>query len=119
MIRINVMRPFLNRLRDRGWRNIHLRGFTDGDHQILRRGNVNIVAVENIYADPSVDVGPQMDDLFNRLIETLQRAEAKEIFLPGGGDVPIPGFFRDFCRERGVRIHILSVESFRDFESYN
>ena len=39
MIKINVMRTFLNRLRDRGWKNINVRGYTDRDNQVLRRGD--------------------------------------------------------------------------------
>jgi hypothetical protein len=116
MIRINVMRPFLNRLKDRGWKKVS-RGITD-NIQVLRRGDIKIV-VENISIDASVDIRPQISEFFERLIEIILKADAKEIFLPGGGDVPIPEFFKEFCRENGIDINILTNESVREYSNYN
>jgi len=119
MIKINVMRTFLNRLRDRGWKNINLRGYTNNDNQVLKRGDINIVGVENINVDSSVDIRPQIDELFKSLIEIIKRSGAKEIFLPGGGDFPIPDAFKDFCSEYGISIRIVTINSFSDFLNYN
>jgi len=119
MIKINVMRTFLNRLRDRGWKNISVRGYTDKDIQVLRRGDQSIIGVENINVDASVDIRLQIDELFNSLIEIIKRTDAKEIFLPGGGEIPVPDFFDEYCRANGIEIQFVSMESFRDLVNYN
>ena len=119
MIKINVMRTFLNRLRDRGWKNINVRGYTDKDIQVLKRGDQSIIGVENINVDASADIRPQIDELFKSLIEIIERANAKEIFLPGGGDIPVPDFFKEYCRSYGIQIHFVSMESYRDIVNYN
>lgn len=119
MIKINVMRTFLNRLRDRGWKNINVRGYTDKDNQVLRRGDKSIIGVENINVDASGDIRPQIDELFKSLIEIIERTNTKEIFLPGGGDIPIPDFFKEYCRERGIQIHFVTIESYRDIVNFN
>ncbi len=114
------MRPFLNRLKDRGWRNNNLKGYTDNATHVLRRGDTNIVVVETINIDTSaIDISPQIDGFFIRLMEIILKADAKEIFLPGGGDVPIPEFFKEFCRENGIDINILTNESVREYSNYN
>ena len=61
----------------------------------------------------------QIDEVFKNLIETIKRFDAKEIFLPGGGDILIPEFFEDFCRENGISIHIITIELLREFLNYN
>lgn len=119
MIKINVMRTFLNRLRDRGWKNINVRGYTDKDNQVLRRGDQFIIGVENINVDASGDIIPQIDELFKSLIEIIEKTNATEIFLPGGGDIQIPSFFRDFCIQRAIQIQLITLESFRDYVNYN
>jgi hypothetical protein len=118
MIEINVMRTFLNRLRDRGWKNINVRGYTDKDIQVLRRGDQSIIGVENINVDASVDIRLQIDELFNNLIEIIKRTDAKEIFLPGGGEIPVPYVFKEYCRVNGIEIHFVSMESYRDILNY-
>jgi hypothetical protein len=119
MIKINVMRTFLNRLKDRGWKNIIVKWYTDNDNQVLRRGEKNIIVIDSINVDSSVDIKPQIDEVFKNLIETIKRFDAKEIFLPGGGDILIPEFFENFCRENGISIHIITIELLREFLNYN
>lgn len=114
MIRINVMRTFLNRLRDRRWKNINVKGLTDNDNQVLRRGDETIICVENIIVDVSVDVRPQVIELFRSLVEMIARTNATEIFLPGGGDIPIPDFFEDYCREHGIQVHLVTFDTYGD-----
>jgi 2-hydroxy-3-keto-5-methylthiopentenyl-1-phosphate phosphatase len=105
------MRTFLNRLRDRGWRNVSVRGYTDKDYQVLRRINKSIVCVEHINVDVTVDIRPQIDELFKNLIEIVERSKSEKIILPGGGDIPIPDFFKEYCRLNYLQIEIISVES--------
>ncbi len=119
MIKINVMRTFLNRLRDRGWKNLSVRGYTDKDIQVLRRGDQTIIGVENVNVDASADSGLQIDELFKNLIELIKRTNTKEIFLPGGGEIPVPDFFKEYCRANGIEIHFVSMESYGDLVNYN
>jgi hypothetical protein len=119
MIKINVMRTFLNRLRDRGWKNISVRGYTDRDIQVLRRGDQSIIGVENVNVDASADLGLQIDELFKNLIELIKRTNTKEIFLPGGGEIPVPDFFKEYCRANGIEIHFVSMESYRELLNYS
>jgi hypothetical protein len=119
MLQINIIRGFLNRLRDRGWKNINLRGYTNNDIQILKRGDKSIVVIESITIDPSVDINPQAEEFFRNLIELIEHGTAKEIFLPGGGDISIPAFFKDWCDKNDVKINILTLNNFQDFYNYN
>jgi hypothetical protein len=34
----------------------------------------------------------------------------------GGGTIPIPQFFLDYCRENGIDIHIVTTENIDQFE---
>ena len=119
MLQINVIRGFLNRLRDRGWKSINLRGYTNLDTQVLKRGDKSIVVIESITLDPSVDVNPQVEEFFRNLIELIEHGTAKEIFLPGGGDIAIPATFKDWCDKNDVKINIMSLNNFEEFYSYN
>jgi hypothetical protein len=101
MMTVNVMRTFLNRLRDRSWKNINLRGLTSQDIQVLKRNKQSLVCVENIYVDTTVDITPQIDELFRNLVDIINETEAKDVFLPGGGDLLVPPFFKQFCEEHG------------------
>ncbi len=113
------MRAFLNRLRDRGWRNINLRGYTDSTNQVLKRGAITVIGIESINVDASGDPIPQIDAFFNTLIELFERTDAKEVFLPGGGDFPIPEVFLEYCHAHGIKINLLTLESFMDHINYN
>lgn len=108
------MRSFINRLKDRGWKNENLRGLTNNDLQLLCRGNEHIVFVENINVDPTEDLNPQIDSLFQSLIEIIKKSRSKEIFLPGRGNILIPIFFQDFCLEKGINIRLISLDSFQE-----
>lgn len=54
----------------------------------------------------------QFDDYLKRLQRQLQKTIAgglpvTDIYFPGGGTLPIPDWFRDFCAQNGIRIHII------------
>jgi hypothetical protein len=119
MMTVNVMRTYLNRLRDRSWKNINLRGLTSQDIQVLKRNKQSLVCVENIYVDTTADITPQIDGLFRNLIDTINKTETKDVFLPGGGDLQIPAFFRQFCEEHGINIHLISPDSLSNYINYN
>lgn len=119
MLRINVMKVFLNRLRDRGWKNVTKRGFTNQENQILTKGSRLIISVEQINIDASVDVLTQVDDFFHDLMQQIRELGSKiELFLPGGVDVQIPDFFKQFCEENDIRIHVLSLENYLNYADF-
>jgi hypothetical protein len=115
MIKVNVMRSFLNRQRDRGWKNINVRGNTSQDTQVLRRVDQSIVVVENINLDASGGLEPQVEEFFASLVRTIAHSEAKDVFLSGGGEIKLPQDFEAYCRQNGIRIHIVTLENFRVF----
>ena len=115
MLRINIMRSFINRLRDAGWKNINVRRHTSLDNQVLKRGEKAIVCIEQIQLDGSLDLSPQIEGLFKHFIELIRRSGSHDIFLPGGGEIPIPSFFEKYCRDNGIKIHIISRENIDEY----
>lgn len=115
MLRINIMRGFINRLRDAGWKNINVRRHTSLDNQVLKRGEKTIVCIEQIQLDGSLDFSPQIEGLFKHFIELIRRSRSLDIFLPGGGEIPIPSFFEKYCRDNGIKIHIISRENIDEY----
>jgi hypothetical protein len=115
MIQVNVMPSFLGRLRDRGWKNVNVRGYTGQNIQVLQRGESLILAVENVTVDASVDIGTQIEVMFRNLMEIVEKTKykIKDIFLPGGGDIPVPEFFKTFCDNCGIRLTLIGIENFR------
>lgn len=115
MIRINIMRSFINRLRDAGWKNINVRSHTSLDNQVLKRGEKTIVCIEQIQLDGSLDFKPQIEGLFNHFKELIRRSGSHDIFLHGGGEIPIPDFFEEYCRNNGIKIHLISFENIDEY----
>jgi hypothetical protein len=121
MIQVNVMPSFLGRLRDRGWKNVNVRAYTDRNIQVLQRGESLILAVENVTVDASVDIGPQIEVMFRNLIEIMKKTKFKinNVFLPGGGNIPVPEFFKTFCEEHDVRVVFVTIENFGDVMNFD
>lgn len=118
MIQVNVMSSFQNRLLDRGWKSVNVRGFSSLDTQVLVKGKQHIVVVQNCTVDASVNILPQMEAFFHHLQHLLELTQAKEVFLPGGGIFPIPNFFTDFCVANGIKLHLLSVDNFEEYAGF-
>ena len=121
MIQVNVMPSFLGRLRDRGWKNVNVRGYSDQNIQVLQRGESLILAVENVTVDASVDIGTQIQVMFRNLMEIVEKTKykIKDIFLPGGGDIPVPEFFKTFCDNCGIRLTLIGIENFKDVINFD
>ena len=119
MLKINVLKVFLNRLRDRGWKNLNVRGFTNNETQVLVKGERTIVVIEQINIDASVDILTQVNDFFHELMDQIKRNGTNiELFLPGGGDLSIPDFFRRFCEENNIRCHIVGLENYQNYSDF-
>lgn len=118
MIQVNVMSSFQNRLLDRGWKNVNVRGYSSLDTQAMAKGKQHIVIVRNCTVDASVNILPQMEAFFHHLHHLLELTQAKEVFLPGGGSFPIPNFFKDFCVANGIKLHLFSVDNFEEYAGF-
>lgn len=81
----------------------------------MRGGDEKKIGVEQINVDPTGDIRAQFDGFFKNLIELIMKTDSKDIFLPGGGDIPVPDFFMEFCRNYGVNIHIISIDTLKEF----
>lgn len=79
------------------------------------RGTV-VVVRPGIRLDPQAgNVDQQVGDYFGRLRKMLEGLKSKRpvrhLVFQGGGTVPIPDRFRDWCESQGIRIHIIDPEN--------
>ncbi len=119
MLKINVLKVFLNRLRDRGWKNLNIRGFTNNETQVLVKGQRTILVIEHINIDASVDILSQINDYFHVLMNQIKRNDTNiELFLPGGGEIQMPDFFRQFCEENNIRCHIIGLDNYQNYANF-
>jgi hypothetical protein len=41
-----------------------------------------------------------------------------ELFLPGGGDIQLPDFFRQFCEENNIHCHFIGLENYQNYADF-
>ncbi len=119
MLRINVMGIFINRLKDRGWKEVPPKNKSGKSPSVFQRGDKELIVQEIIQVDPTVDISPQIEEVFLSIIDLVKKSNRPEVFLPGGGDVPIPEFFKDFCLENGIQIHVIDIKTMMEYQNYN
>lgn len=114
MLRVNVMTSLLNRLKERSWR-------PDKRKDFYNRSNRTIVLVQEILVDASVDLMPQVEGFFDKMLEDMKSARnpITDVLLPGGGDIPIPDFFRQYCEQNGIGVHAVHEENYRQYADFN
>jgi hypothetical protein len=119
MLKINVLKVFLNRLRDRGWKNLNVRGFTGNETHVFVKGQRTIVVIEQINIDASVDILSLVNDYFYELMNQIKRNDTNiELFLPGGGDIQLPDFFRQFCEENNIHYHFIGLDNYQNYANF-
>jgi hypothetical protein len=117
MIQIDVMDVLLKRLKNSGWKQNG--GYAiRGNPRVLERSGKRIAVVKPIKVDPFKIIQDEIDKFFRSLIDIIIKNSIKDVFLPGGGTIPIPQFFLDFCRENGINIHIVTNENIYEFENW-
>ena len=117
MIQIDITEILLKRLKNRGWRQNG--GYAiRGNPRVLERMHERIAVVKPIKVDPFKIFQNEIDNFFRSLISILQKNGIKDVFLPGGGTIPIPQFFLDYCRENGINIHIITQENIDQFANW-
>lgn len=110
MIQIDTMEILLNRLQDKGF--VQNRGYTQrGNPRVLERNGIRIAVIKPIKIDSFKGLGTEVDKFFRSLIEILQKNRIKDVFYPSGGTIPLPQFFLDFCRENGINIHGVTLDT--------
>jgi hypothetical protein len=117
MIQIDVTDVLLKRLKNSGWKQNG--GYAIlGNPRVLERSGERIAVVKPIKVDPFKIIQDEIDKFFRSLINIIIKNSIKVVFLPGGGTIPIPQFFLDFCRENGINIHIITNENIYEFEKW-
>jgi len=118
MIQIDTIEILLKRLKNRGWRQNG--GYAiRGNPRVLERNGIRIAVVKPIKIDPFKILQDEIDNFFRSLINIILKNGIKDVFLPGGGTIPIPQFFLDFCNENGINIHIVTNENVDQFENWD
>jgi hypothetical protein len=85
--------------------------------QVYERNGRAIVVIPSIELPPPViqPISQSVSDYFKRLCDVLsglgKKFNVSDLFLPGGGDVPVPEWFKDWCKKNGIRIHIIDSDS--------
>lgn len=116
MIQIDTIEILLKQLKNRGWRQNG--GYAiRGNPRVLERNGKRIVVGKPIKIDPFKILQDEIDNFFRSLINIILKNGVQDVFLPGGGTIPIPQFFLDFCNENGINIHIVTNENVDQFEN--
>ena len=115
MIQIDIIETLLKKFKQTGWKQNG--GYAiRGNPRVLDRNGKKIAVVKPISIDISKGIQNEIDKFFRSLADIIVRNGIKDLFLPGGGTVPIPPFFIDECRRNGVNIHIVTRENIDDFD---
>ncbi len=116
MIQIDTMEILLNRLQDRGW--LQNRGYTQrGNPRVLERNGTRIAVIKPIKIDPFKGLATEVDKFFRSLIKIIQKNGIKDIYYPSGGTIPLPQFFLDYCRENGINLHGVTLDTLDQVEN--
>ena len=114
LIQFDISGSFLKRLKYKNWKQNG--GYAiRGNPRVLERSGRHIAVVKPITIDPK-KLQEEVDKFFKSLIDIIRKNGIKDVFIPGGGTIPIPQFFLDFCRENGINIHVLTLENFDQYE---
>lgn len=117
MIQIDVMEVLLKQLKIRGWRENG--GYAIRDNpRVLERDGKRVAAVKPIKIDPFKLIQTEIDNFFRYLIDIINKNGIKIVFLAGGGTIPIPDFFLDYCRENGINILMVTNDNIDQYENW-
>ncbi len=117
MIMIDIMEVLLQRLKKSGWKQNG--GYAIlGNPRVLDRSLSRIAVVKPIKINPYKILQEEIDKFFHSLIGIVIKNGIKHIFLPGGGDIHIPQFFFDFCRDQGINYNIVNSDNIDVYENF-
>jgi exopolysaccharide biosynthesis predicted pyruvyltransferase EpsI len=85
----------------------------------LVKGQRTVLVIEQINIDASVDILSQINDYFHELMNQIKRNDNNiELFFPGGGDIQLPDFFRQFCEENNIHCHFIGFENYQNYADF-
>lgn len=117
LIQIDTIEILLKRLKSRNWKQNGGYAIRDNPRVLERSSNV-IAIVKPIKIEPNKSTFDEIDKFFHTLIRTIVKNKIKNVFLPGGGSIPIPPFFLDYCKEHGIDIHVITNDNLNQFENW-
>jgi len=115
LILIDNSEILLNRMKINGWKQNG--GYAiRGNPRVLEKGNDRLIVVKPIRIDPFKVLKDEIDKFFESLKRIIGKLKSlgksiSGVYLPGGGTIPLPKWFRDFCKENGGEILIYSDEN--------
>ena len=114
----DVTDKLLKGFKNRGW--MQNGGYAIRDNpRVLESSGVKIAVIMPIKIDPFRGQQVEIDKFFQSLINIILKNGIKDVFLPGGGTIPIPQDFLDFCREHGINIHVITIENIYKFDNWD
>ena len=90
--------------------------------KVYEKNNKAIVLIPTIEIQPPFicSQSKAVDDYFTELKKLLTGLNNKfkltDIFLPGGGTIPIPEWFSDWCKQNGIKIHLVNYNEGNPFD---
>lgn len=84
--------------------------------RLYTRGAQGVVVIPTIeIPPPSVAPIPQsIDDYFKSLRDVLtgmtKKFKITDLYFPGGGNIPLPNWFSNWCNQNGINVHILGTD---------
>jgi hypothetical protein len=115
LVDVDFTQTLLKNLKKSGWKQVG--GYSLGNPKVLERSGKRIAVARPIRIDPSKVLRDEIDKFFKSLKNIVEKNAIKDVFLPGGGTIPLPQFFLDFCKEHNINIHVVTLENVNDFNS--
>lgn len=115
LILIDNSEILLKRMKINGWKQNG--GYAiRGNPSVLEKGNDRLIVVKPIRIDPFKVLKDEIDKFFESLKRIIGKLKSlgkniSGVYLPGGGTIPLPKWFSDFCKENGVEILIYNDEN--------
>lgn len=90
-----------------------------GNPRVLMRNSQRIAVVKPILIDRKKNIENHITKFFDSLKRILANNSIKDIFFPGGGTIPIPKDFIDFCKLKGITIHFITNDNFDKYVNWD
>lgn len=111
MIIIDLTPVVLERLRNSGWKENM--GYTlKNNPRILEKDGKRIAVVGVLSLKGSLSIKDQVETFFKKMEKILTKnTDIKEVHIYGGGTIPIPPTFIDYCNTNGIKISFFDHEN--------
>jgi hypothetical protein len=111
MIIIDLTQVVLERLRNRGWKENM--GYTlKNNPRVLKKDGKRIAVVGALRLKGSSGIADQVDTFFVKMEKILTKHnDIKEVHIQGGGRIPVPPSFIEFCKANGIKISFFDHEN--------